>query len=216
MFEPNDLERLLLDDHFLGLALEEDGEDAGPRALARWVADIEAGRAELPPGWRLSRTGPGSVIWIAPSGERYVATLPKLSKSPARPGRPGRNRPASRRAGLVDRHISGAYLDDSGDEEDWLDPAERDYYFGGNPYDDEEYEDEEEYEDDSESVLEELARLAVDVEAGRAELWPGWKLDRSSPGMLVWTLPSGRRYASTLTGEPLPVPRPSPDSDQAS
>lgn len=214
MFEPNDLERLLLDDYFLGLAVEEDGEDAGPRALARWVADIEAGRAKLPPGWKLSRTGPGTVIWIAPSGERYVATLPKLPRSSARPGG---NLPASRRAGLADRYTSGAYLDDEDDEEDWLDPAERDYYFGGHLYDEDEVEEEDE-EDGTESVLEVLARHAVDVEAGRAGLWPGWKLDRPSPGILVWTLPSGRRYASTLTGEPLPVPksRPSSDSGQAS
>ncbi|MFY9932566.1 MAG: hypothetical protein WAK82_31655 [Streptosporangiaceae bacterium] len=149
MFEPNDLERLLLDDYFLGLAVEEDGEDAGPRALARWVADIEAGRAELPPGWKLSRTGPGTVIWIAPSGERYVATLPKLPKSSARPGG---NLPASRRAGRADRYTSGAYLDDSGDEEDWLDPAERDYYVGGHLYDEDEIEEEDE-EDDTESVM---------------------------------------------------------------
>ena len=198
MFEPNDLERLLLDDHFLGLALAEDGDDAGPRALARWVADIEAGRAQLPPGWKLAREKAGKVIWIAPSGERYVAALPKF------PVQRGANLPTSRRdAGPG----YGDYLDDG--EADWLDPAERDYYFGGCSSDEEEEE-----EDDGESVLEELARLAVDVEAGRAELWPGWKLDRSNPGILVWTLPSGRRYASTLTGDPLPVPKsgPSPDA----
>jgi hypothetical protein len=203
MFEPNDLERLLLDDHFLGLALAQDGEDAGPRALARWVADIEAGRAQLPPGWKLVREKAGKMIWIAPSGERYVAALPKL------PALPGRTMPTSRRnAGPA----YGDYLDD--EEEGWLDPAERDYYFGGYSYDEGEGEGE---DDDGESVLEELARLAVDVEAGRAELWPGWKLDRSSPGILVWTFPSGRRYASTLTGDPLPLPvpksRPSPSAD---
>jgi hypothetical protein len=192
MFEPNDLERLLLDDHFLGLALAEDGENAGPRALARWVADIEAGRAQLPPGWRLSRERAGAVIWIAPSGERYVATLPKLPVSP------GGTWPASRPG------VEVAFGDDLDDEDDWLDPAGRDHYFDS-------YLDDEE-EDDGESVLEELARLAVDVEAGRAELWPGWKLDRSSPGVLVWTFPSGRRYASTLAGEPLPVPKARPSS----
>jgi hypothetical protein len=89
MFEPNDLESLLLDDHFLGLALDEDDEDRdeqGRGLLARWVADIEAGRAHLPPGWKLSRPQPGVVLWISPSGDRYVATLP------------GENLPASERS----------------------------------------------------------------------------------------------------------------------
>jgi hypothetical protein len=104
MFEPNDLERLLLDNYFLGLALEADDEDVDEdygdawdededededgvaasaasrasslEALARWVADIEAGRAQLPPGWKLSRPKPGTVVWIAPSGEHYMAALP--------------------------------------------------------------------------------------------------------------------------------------------
>ncbi len=60
--------------------------------------------------------------------------------------------------------------------------------------------------DEGESVFEKFARLAVDIEAGRAEPPPGWKLDRPSPEVLVWTTPAGRRYASTLTGEPLPLP----------
>jgi hypothetical protein len=197
MFEPNDLERLLLDDHFLGLALAEDGDDAGPRALARWVADIEAGRAQLPPGWKLSRERAGAVIWIAPSGERYVATAP-----PKLPNPPGGTRPASRRG------IEPVFGDDLDDEDDWPGPAERDHYFDS--YLDE---DDDEEEEDSESVLEILARLAVDVEAGRAELRPGWKLDRPRPGVLVWTLPSGGRLASTVTGEPLPVPKSRLSSD---
>ncbi len=61
-------------------------------------------------------------------------------------------------------------------------------------------------EDDGESVLETLARLAVEIEAGRAEPYYGWALDRSHPGVLVWTTPSGLRYASTLSGEPVPLP----------
>ena len=51
-----------------------------------------------------------------------------------------------------------------------------------------------------------LPLAAVFVEAGLAEVPRGWKLDRPAPGILVWTTPWGRRYASTLTGEPLPVP----------
>ena len=51
-----------------------------------------------------------------------------------------------------------------------------------------------------------MARVAAGIEAGLAEVPRGWKLDRPAPGILVWTTPSGRRYASTLTGEPLPVP----------
>ena len=51
-----------------------------------------------------------------------------------------------------------------------------------------------------------LARRADDVEAGRFELPPRWKLDRPSPGVQVWTTPSGRRYACDPTGELLPLP----------
>jgi hypothetical protein len=52
-----------------------------------------------------------------------------------------------------------------------------------------------------------MARVAAEIEAGRAEVPRGWKLDRPGPGILVWTTPSGRRYACTLTGEWLPVPK---------
>jgi len=52
----------------------------------------------------------------------------------------------------------------------------------------------------------ELARMADDVEAGRVELPPRWKLDRPSPGVQVWTTPSGRRYACDPVGELLPLP----------
>jgi hypothetical protein len=54
------------------------------------------------------------------------------------------------------------------------------------------------YEDDAgEGPFESLLRHAADIEAG---LMPGWNLDRSHPGALVWTTPSGRRYESTLDG----------------
>lgn len=53
-----------------------------------------------------------------------------------------------------------------------------------------------EYED-SEGPFESLLRHASEIEAG---LVPGWKLDRSHPGALLWTTPSGRHYKSTLDG----------------
>jgi hypothetical protein len=53
-----------------------------------------------------------------------------------------------------------------------------------------------------------MARLAAEIEAGRAEVPRGWKLDRPSPGVLVWTTPAGRRYASDLAGEYVPLPEP--------
>jgi hypothetical protein len=59
--------------------------------------------------------------------------------------------------------------------------------------------------DDGESAGEHLARVAADIEAGRAEMPRGWKLERPSPVILVWTAPSGRRYASTLTGAEVPL-----------
>jgi hypothetical protein len=54
------------------------------------------------------------------------------------------------------------------------------------------------YEDeDDEGAFESLLRHAPEIEAG---LVPGWKLDRSQAGALLWTTPSGRRYKSTLDG----------------
>ncbi len=95
------------------------------------------------------------------------------------------------------RHLLG--LDD-----DELDDEEFD------EWDDIEEEEEERYYqdqiDDGESAFVSMARLAADIERGRAEVPRGWKLDRPSPEVLVWTTPSGRRYASTLTGDPLPLP----------
>jgi hypothetical protein len=60
--------------------------------------------------------------------------------------------------------------------------------------------------DECETPMAELARIADDVEAGRIELPPRWKLDRPSPGVQVWTTPSGRRYACDPAGELLPLP----------
>ena len=72
----------------------------------------------------------------------------------------------------------GRYLLDLDDEEeeldDWDDPEER-YY--------------REEIDDRESALEHLARVAADIEAGRAEVPPRWKLDRPSPGSWCGPLP---------------------------
>ena len=83
-------------------------------------------------------------------------------------------------------------LVDQADElDDWADPEER-YY--------------REEVDDGEGALEYMARLAAEIEAGRAEVPNRWQLDRPSPGILVWTTPAGRRYASDLNGEPLPLP----------
>ena len=75
----------------------------------------------------------------------------------------------------------------------------------------EDYGDEwDESEEDDEWPLTPMARLAAEIEAGRAEVPCGWQLDRPGPGILVWTTPSGRRYATTLTGEWLPVPGQAP------
>lgn len=59
---------------------------------------------------------------------------------------------------------------------------------------------------DFDTPLGELARIADDVEAGRIKLPPRWKLDRPSPGVQVWTAPSGRRHACDRTGALLPLP----------
>jgi hypothetical protein len=66
----------------------------------------------------------------------------------------------------------------------------------------EDFEDEDSYD----TPLGDLARMADDVEAGRVELPPRWRLDRPSPGVQVWTTPSGRRYACDPAGELLPLP----------
>ena len=62
------------------------------------------------------------------------------------------------------------------------------------------------YTGDYDTPFGDLARIADDIEAGRVELPPRWKLDRPSPVVQVWTTPSGRRYACDVTGEQLPLP----------
>jgi hypothetical protein len=48
-----------------------------------------------------------------------------------------------------------------------------------------------------EGPFESPLRHAPEIEAG---LMPGWKLDRSLAGALLWTTPSGRQYKSALDG----------------
>jgi hypothetical protein len=53
------------------------------------------------------------------------------------------------------------------------------------------YDDEWDDDDDEEWPLDHMARLAADIEAGRAEVPRGWTLERPGPRILVWTTPSG-------------------------
>jgi hypothetical protein len=105
---------------------------------------------------------------------------PELS-NPADTGLPGIL------AGADNEHL----IDD--DDDEWLEEE-----------DDEEWYHEE--EDAGESALKEMARLAAEIKAGRANVPAGWRLERPKPGVLVWTTPSGRRYASTTAGDPYPLP----------
>jgi hypothetical protein len=81
-----------------------------------------------------------------------------------------------------------------------------DYRDDDEAYDEEWEEDADLDDDDDEPLGASMARLAAEIEAGRAEVPRRWQLDRPSPGVLVWTTPSGRRYAFDLTGEELPLP----------
>ena len=94
-----------------------------------------------------------------------------------------------------ERHLRGR------DDEEDLDAAEEAAYWadaeGRN------------HADYGEPAMGRLARMADDIEAGRVELPPRWKLDRPSPDVQVWTTPSGRRYACDPAGKRLPMP-PSP------
>jgi hypothetical protein len=78
---------------------------------------------------------------------------------------------------MYERHHLG--LDDE-ELDEWHDIEEERYYLGEI--------------DDGESSFVQMARLAADIERGRAEVPRGWKLERPSPEVLVWTTPSGRRY----------------------
>jgi hypothetical protein len=71
-----------------------------------------------------------------------------------------------------------------------------------------EYDELDDDDDDDDPIGASLGRLAAEVKAGRAELPARWKLDWSNPSVLVWTTPSGRRYAFDLAGEPVPLPEP--------
>jgi hypothetical protein len=75
---------------------------------------------------------------------------------------------------------------------DWLSGQDDELDYEAEFY--EEYEDEDE---DDEGPCESLLRHAPAIEAG---LMPGWKLDRSQAGALLWTTPSGRQNKSTLDG----------------
>jgi hypothetical protein len=93
----------------------------------------------------------------------------------------------------------------------WREPTDREDYIGEYFYGDGEeelefFDDDDDEQEEGETVLEALARRAADMKAGRAHPWPGWQLERPEPGILVWTSPLGQRRASTLTGEPLPLP----------
>ena len=96
---------------------------------------------------------------------------------------------------MYERHLLGLDGDELDDEEldGWDDLEEEERYY-------------QDQIDDGESGFEHMARVAAEIERGRAEVPRGWKLDRPSPEIIVWTTPSGRRYASTLTGDPLPLP----------
>ena len=65
---------------------------------------------------------------------------------------------------------------------------------------------EDEFEDDDgEPQYAEIIASLTDAEA-RGQAWPGWVLDRSRPGVVIITTPSGQRYASTPEGDPAPMP----------
>jgi len=100
---------------------------------------------------------------------------------------------------LYERYLLGLDDDDDEEEEDlegYL-SAEFVYDVGGWYY--------RARTDDDEPPLAALARMADDIEAGRAEPPPRWTFERLSSGVQLWTTPSGRRYACDKTGELLPL-----------
>lgn len=96
---------------------------------------------------------------------------------------------------MYERYL--ADLEDDDEEEDLEESAEFMYDVGEWYY--------RERTDDDEPALAALARMADDIEAGRAEPPPRWKFERLSSGAQLWTTPSGRRYACDQTGELLPL-----------
>jgi hypothetical protein len=64
--------------------------------------------------------------------------------------------------------------------------------------------DEAEYED--EPIMGRLAALAAAVKEGRGELPKGWQVEYRDSQTLIWTAPSGRRRASTIEGDMIPMP----------
>lgn len=69
---------------------------------------------------------------------------------------------------------------------------------------DEEDADEEE-DEDAEPAYAGIITGITQAEA-QGSSWPRWSLDRSHPGVVIITTPSGRRYASTPEGEPVAMP----------
>jgi hypothetical protein len=61
------------------------------------------------------------------------------------------------------------------------------------------------WEEDDESLYAKVIAGITEAEA-QGSGWPGWSLDRSRPGLIIITTPSGRRHASTPEGDPAAMP----------
>lgn len=72
--------------------------------------------------------------------------------------------------------------------------------------DDLEYWEYDDTEDDDEPIFGRLAALAAEAKEGRGQLPAGWQVEYLDAQTLVWTTPSGRRYASTTEGHMIPMP----------
>ena len=101
--------------------------------------------------------------------------------------------------GLCDHGPVGREFDDD---------AEEDYGDAWDEFDEQD-------DDDDESPMARMARVAADIEAG-SRRGPARLETRPARPRASWCgpLPSGQRYASTLTGEWLPVPAIGPDRPQ--